>query len=258
MPARAELACGDVGEGKLAPVDDIVAATLDAALRRKDGPPGPRGQDGARQRRPDARGHRPGALHRQRLHGQDGLCHRHRGRSRVAPRCGSCRGPVSLEPPDGAEVIDVTSAADMLGACLASFEGADAAICTAAVADYTPKKVSRPQAQEDRRAPRRHRARRDRRHPGGPLRREGRARGGGLCGRDQRPHGLRAGQARAQGLRPHRGKRRFPVGLHLWADTSRISFVSRRRASRSLTRCRSPQVAEAHHRPAAGLLEERA
>ena len=48
-------------------------------------------------------------------------------------------GPVQIEPPEGAELIKVVSAADMLKACLEAFEGADAAICTAAVADYTPK-----------------------------------------------------------------------------------------------------------------------
>jgi phosphopantothenoylcysteine decarboxylase/phosphopantothenate--cysteine ligase len=49
-------------------------------------------------------------------------------------------GPVSLVPPAGADVTNVTSAAEMLEACLSAFDGADAAICTAAVADYTPKK----------------------------------------------------------------------------------------------------------------------
>jgi phosphopantothenoylcysteine decarboxylase/phosphopantothenate--cysteine ligase len=36
----------------------------------------------------------------------------------------------------------VVSAADMLAACLDAFEGADAAICTAAVADYTPRRAA--------------------------------------------------------------------------------------------------------------------
>ncbi len=47
-------------------------------------------------------------------------------------------GPVSIEPPDGAEVVDVVSAAQMYDAAVSAFERADVAICAAAVADYTP------------------------------------------------------------------------------------------------------------------------
>ena len=47
-------------------------------------------------------------------------------------------GPVSLDPPRGVDVVSVTSAAQMLDACLSAFESCDAAILAAAVADYTP------------------------------------------------------------------------------------------------------------------------
>ena len=48
-------------------------------------------------------------------------------------------GPTALATPDGVRRVDVVSAAQMHEAALAAFEGADAAICAAAVADYTPK-----------------------------------------------------------------------------------------------------------------------
>ncbi len=48
-------------------------------------------------------------------------------------------GPTALAAPEGVRRVDVVSAAQMHEAALAAFEGADAAICAAAVADYTPK-----------------------------------------------------------------------------------------------------------------------
>lgn len=47
-------------------------------------------------------------------------------------------GPVALEAPEGVELVRVTSAAEMLDACIEAFDGADAAVLAAAVADFTP------------------------------------------------------------------------------------------------------------------------
>ena len=47
-------------------------------------------------------------------------------------------GPTALTPPDGAEVVRVTSAQEMHDAALPSFAGADIAIAAAAVADWRP------------------------------------------------------------------------------------------------------------------------
>ena len=47
-------------------------------------------------------------------------------------------GPVSLPTPEGVRRVDVVSAAQMHDAALAAFDGADVAVCAAAVADYTP------------------------------------------------------------------------------------------------------------------------
>ncbi|MGG0718884.1 bifunctional phosphopantothenoylcysteine decarboxylase/phosphopantothenate--cysteine ligase CoaBC [Robertmurraya massiliosenegalensis] len=48
-------------------------------------------------------------------------------------------GPVSLQPPRGAKVIQVESAEDMFHAVMAEYGSADIVIKTAAVADYRPK-----------------------------------------------------------------------------------------------------------------------
>ncbi|GMU24146.1 MAG: hypothetical protein AMXMBFR13_42230 [Phycisphaerae bacterium] len=47
-------------------------------------------------------------------------------------------GPVSIEPPPGARLIRVTTAAEMAVACKRAFRNADAAVMTAAVCDYRP------------------------------------------------------------------------------------------------------------------------
>ena len=47
-------------------------------------------------------------------------------------------GPTSLDVPRGVECVRVQTAAEMLQAALGAFQTADAAICAAAVADYTP------------------------------------------------------------------------------------------------------------------------
>ena len=49
-------------------------------------------------------------------------------------------GPVGLAPPAGVRVISVVSAAEMYEHSVASFEGCDAAIMTAAVCDYRPSR----------------------------------------------------------------------------------------------------------------------
>ena len=47
-------------------------------------------------------------------------------------------GPTSVDVPRDVECIRVQTAAEMLRAALSAFQTADAAICAAAVADYTP------------------------------------------------------------------------------------------------------------------------
>ncbi len=51
-------------------------------------------------------------------------------------------GPVALDAPEGAEVVHVTSAEEMLAASEEVFARVDAAVLAAAVADYTPVRVA--------------------------------------------------------------------------------------------------------------------
>ncbi len=138
MPTTGELACGDVGEGKLESVEGIVAATLDV-LSAGSAPQDLAGKTVLINAGPTREAIDPVRFIANASTGKMGY-----SIAAEALRRGATvrlvSGPVSLEEPAGAEVTHVTSAAEMLEACLAAFDGADAAICTAAVADYTPKK----------------------------------------------------------------------------------------------------------------------
>lgn len=137
-PGSGRLACGDVGEGKLAPVEDVVAAALDAL--------------GAASRERDLAGLRlvvtAGPTHEaidpvryiaNRSTGKMGFALAEAAATRGAEVTLVC-GPIPRPLPLPSEVrrVDVVSASQMHEASLSAFEGADAAICCAAVADYTP------------------------------------------------------------------------------------------------------------------------
>ena len=137
-PGSGRLACGDVGEGKLAPVEDVVAAALDAL--------------GAASRERDLAGLRlvvtAGPTHEaidpvryiaNRSTGKMGFALAEAAATRGAEVTLVC-GPIPRPLPLPSEVrrVDVVSASQMHEAALSAFEGADAAICCAAVADYTP------------------------------------------------------------------------------------------------------------------------
>lgn len=136
MPDEGLLACGDVGAGKLAPVGDICAgvlACLDRAGRAQD----LAGRTVLVNAGPTREAIDPVRFIANASTGKMGYAIAAEALSRgAAVRLVS--GPVSLAAPRGSELIPVVSAADMLDACLSAFDGADAAICTAAVADYTP------------------------------------------------------------------------------------------------------------------------
>lgn len=51
-------------------------------------------------------------------------------------------GPVHQVPPEGVITVPVVSAAQLLDSCMAHFPNADITVMSAAVADYTPEKVS--------------------------------------------------------------------------------------------------------------------
>lgn len=131
-PDSGRLACGDVGEGKLADVGEIVAAALALLV--------PHDLAGLRvlvNAGPTHEAIDPVRYIANRSTGKMGYAI-----AEAAARRGAevtlVSGPTSLPTPAGVRRVDVESAAQMHDAMLAEFAAADAAICSAAVADYAP------------------------------------------------------------------------------------------------------------------------
>ena len=136
LPVEGRLACGDVGEGKLADVDEIVTAAL-AALKSTAAE-----KDLQLTRIVVTAGPTHEAIDPVRYianasTGKMGYAIAAAAASRGA-QVTLVSGPTSLATPEGVTRIDVVSAAQMHEATVSAFEQADAAICCAAVADYTP------------------------------------------------------------------------------------------------------------------------
>ncbi len=136
LPVEGRLACGDVGAGKLADVQTIVDAALDALSNE------PQVKDLTATRILITAGPTHEAIDPVRY-----IANASTGKMGYAIAAAAARrgaqvvlvsGPVALGCPEGVSRIQVTSAREMHEACLAAFPGVDAAICTAAVADYTP------------------------------------------------------------------------------------------------------------------------
>ena len=134
MPQTGLLACGDVGEGKLAEVSDIVGAALDLLAPAK--------QDMAGMMLVITAGPTHEAIDPVRYIANASTGKMGYAIAREASRRGATvtlvSGPVSLAAPRGVCVVPVVSASQMRDATIAAFTNADAAICAAAVADYTP------------------------------------------------------------------------------------------------------------------------
>ncbi len=139
-PGEGYLACGWIGQGRLAEPTDVVAAV--AAVLRPAGDlmgrcvvvsAGPTYEDVD-----------PVRYVGNRSSGRMGLAIAAEAVTRGA-RVVLVLGPVGLEPPPGAEVVRVRSAAEMRTAVMKHATDADAVIMAAAVADYTVSGGARPQ-----------------------------------------------------------------------------------------------------------------
>jgi len=139
MPESGRLACGYTGDGKLAPVQQIVDAALEV-LSGKDTASG----------KQDLAGKKllitAGPTH-EKIDPVRFIANCSTGKlgytvAKVAASRGAdvtlISGPTYLEAPQGVNVQRVVSAEDMYKACVNVFDSVDAAILTAAVADYTP------------------------------------------------------------------------------------------------------------------------
>ena len=140
-PDSGRLACGDDDAGKLAPVGEIVSVALAALARGASGRTlverDLAGLTIAITAGPTHEAVDPVRFVANASTGKMGFALATMARVRGAA-VRLVAGPCGLPTPSGALRRDVTSAAEMHEAALAAFEGADAAICCAAVADYTP------------------------------------------------------------------------------------------------------------------------
>lgn len=132
-PTRGELACGDVGEGRLAPVETILAA-VEAELGRS------RDLMGTHVLVTAGGTHEPIDPVRyigNHSSGKTGFAIAEEAARRGA-RVFLVTGPSHLPDPFGCEVVRVTTALQMRAAVLARADAADAIVMSAAVADFRP------------------------------------------------------------------------------------------------------------------------
>lgn len=136
-PVRGELACGDVGEGRLAAPEDIVEAVLDELERVRDC----EGRRilvtaGGTQEPID-----PVRYIGNRSSGKTGYAIAGEAARRGA-QVVLVTGPTSLADPFGVDVVRVTTAMEMHAAVLERAAGVDAVVASAAVADFRPATVA--------------------------------------------------------------------------------------------------------------------
>ncbi|HEY7412663.1 MAG TPA: bifunctional phosphopantothenoylcysteine decarboxylase/phosphopantothenate--cysteine ligase CoaBC [Vicinamibacteria bacterium] len=136
-PGRGYLACGWLGEGRLAEPPEIVEAAL-AAVRRRQTLAGQRVVVTAG---PTVEDLDPVRFVSNRSSGRMGYRLAEAARDRGA-RVTLVSGPTALPAPGGMEVVAVRSAADMARAVRAAAREADVVVMAAAVSDYRPAAVS--------------------------------------------------------------------------------------------------------------------
>ncbi|MGI6105004.1 MAG: bifunctional phosphopantothenoylcysteine decarboxylase/phosphopantothenate--cysteine ligase CoaBC [Raoultibacter sp.] len=131
------LACGDVGRGRLAEVDDIVAATIDALGSSRE----ICGKRVMITAGPTEEAIDPVRCITNHSSGKMGYALAKAARNRGAEVV-LISGPVSLDCPDGVKRVSVRSAREMLEAANKVFFDSDIAIFSAAVCDMRPKDVA--------------------------------------------------------------------------------------------------------------------
>lgn len=136
-PATGYLACGDIGQGKLAEVEAIVDRTL-AVLERSDALAGEHvliTAGGTREAIDPVRyiGNRSS--------GKMGYALARAARD-MGARVTLVSAPTAIRAPQGVHVVPVESAADMHREVESAFDEATMLICAAAVADYAPAAVA--------------------------------------------------------------------------------------------------------------------
>ncbi|MDL2235478.1 bifunctional phosphopantothenoylcysteine decarboxylase/phosphopantothenate--cysteine ligase CoaBC [Christensenellaceae bacterium OttesenSCG-928-L17] len=131
-PDEGLLACGDVGRGRLAPVDDIVARVEELLFQKQD-------LSGRRivvTAGPTREKIDPVRFLTNRSSGKMGFAIAEAAKARGA-LVTLISGPVSLQAPFGVEFVSVESSAQLCTAVEEAFQNADALIMAAAPADFT-------------------------------------------------------------------------------------------------------------------------
>lgn len=132
-PGKGALACGDVGEGRLADPATIADAAEAEAHRARD----LAGVHVLVTAGPTHEPLDPVRFIGNRSSGKSGFAIAEEAARRGA-RVSLVTGPVSLPDPFGVEVVRVTTALQMRAAAFARFDAADVVIASAAVADFRP------------------------------------------------------------------------------------------------------------------------
>jgi phosphopantothenoylcysteine decarboxylase/phosphopantothenate--cysteine ligase len=136
-PEAGELACGDQGPGRLASLESIVQAILEAARRTQS----LSGRSIVVTAGPTREPIDPVRFLSNRSSGRMGFAIAREARRRGASVT-LVTGPVALPPPPGVEVIHVERTEEMRDAVVSSFSRADVLVMAAAPADFVASKVS--------------------------------------------------------------------------------------------------------------------
>lgn len=136
-PERGRLACGEIGVGRLAAVDEIVAAVAGVLDRKKD----LEGVSVLVTAGPTQEPIDPVRYIANRSSGKMGYAIAQAAAERGA-KVVLVSGPTSLAVPAGVELISVRTASEMLNAVMAHAPNAGVVIGAAAVADYRPKSTA--------------------------------------------------------------------------------------------------------------------
>lgn len=135
-PAEGEMACGEVGAGRMAEPEDICAAIMERLLGEQP----LKGKTALVTSGPTYEAIDPVRFIGNRSSGKQG----HAIAAELAVQGAKVTlvsGPTALDDPEGCEVVKVESAAQMMAAVHAA-GAVDIAICAAAVSDWTPAKAA--------------------------------------------------------------------------------------------------------------------
>ncbi len=143
-PAVGRLACGDWGEGRMAEPEDIFQKIIDLIGQKQDfkGKKVLITAGGTREAIDPVR------FIGNRSSGKMGYALAQAARDRGA-QVTLISGPTDLKPPEGIRSINIRSAKEMKSAVTENLPQADVLLMAAAVADYTPAKVTRQKIKKD-------------------------------------------------------------------------------------------------------------